>query len=858
MAEDLKLSSVSSSAKATILTQNDGVPGCKFEGEPAKYTVEQLKRWLKCRGIKQTGKREDLLARVNDCLKSGNSHILDSCIDNGKWLEAKILRERNAESLTSSTNTVNDVPVTVPQTGWKAFPSQDLPSLFNYGHVYHYALESLPTLPRKKNYNEEDEDEEFTSGIGHMTDKPFSNGRKYVDSGFVHDLTDTKADDYYYVKAHVWPSMNTDFPHNVLVVLSVKSGAVVHQLHVIPELGRCSHVVAVLLSLVGHVRKHGTITTPCTSQECTWNKGKKRKKTPQRLSAAKYPSNVKKRKIEVIDFDPRPAKYRKVSSSHINNFVRNLQAISADQKKTAMWETQLTITYDDYNLEDTSVLEQQVSNLMANLTPDCLSQMEGTTPQNKSEKWYSERWCRITASTYSDAYRAGKKVQEGSNNASALSNKYIASNIWNTNGDKPQSYWMKYGLESEADAISKYETQTKQHVTPSGLWVNPKFPFLACSPDGLLGQDGLVEIKSLKLFKEHSIDAVCNDRKTLISKDVINRQCFSIKDNKSTLKQSHSYYYQIQMQLLVTERTFCDFVLYAKNGPVSIERIYGDDNFITEMLSVLTLFWKRVVAPEIFEMRVPRDLSPFVLPSDFFNELTLPAFDILSPFVTNVFKPQSTSSTDQTPSTTKPTIAPPIPSAGTNASVPLVTHSRDLPSDVTHPTVYLTTLHTGIPAAAAGSTLPSTAPESQVPPATVSPTYPPGTPNSDLPKGATSALQHSKDELDIANFLTTCTSASRIPAFSGILPTGLAVIPWGGTTRHGIVLANTCPVDNWLMIFQALVKSGRIDLDDLAGAGNVIKTALSLIDRRLIWRCKTCMSAYRANSKEGSHRSLWK
>ena len=50
--------------------------------------------------------------------------------------------------------------------------------------------------------------------------------------------------------------------------------------------------------------------------------------------------------------------------------------------------------------------------------------------------------------------------------------------------------------------------------------------------------------------------------------------------------------------------------------------------------------------------------------------------------------------------------------------------------------------------------------------------------------------------------------------------------------NYGIVLANTCPVDNWLMIFQALVKSGRIDLDDLAGAGNVIKTALSLRDRQ--------------------------
>ena len=52
MEKDFDLSSVSSSAKAIILTQNDGIPACKFEGAPVNYTVQQLKRWLKCRGIK--------------------------------------------------------------------------------------------------------------------------------------------------------------------------------------------------------------------------------------------------------------------------------------------------------------------------------------------------------------------------------------------------------------------------------------------------------------------------------------------------------------------------------------------------------------------------------------------------------------------------------------------------------------------------------------------------------------------------------------------------------------------------------------------------------------------------------------
>ena len=90
---------VSSSAKATILAENDDVPGSNFESEPENYTVEQLKRWLKCWGLKQARKRKDLLARVKDCLKKGNHHILDPGIDNGKWLEAKILRNRKPESL---------------------------------------------------------------------------------------------------------------------------------------------------------------------------------------------------------------------------------------------------------------------------------------------------------------------------------------------------------------------------------------------------------------------------------------------------------------------------------------------------------------------------------------------------------------------------------------------------------------------------------------------------------------------------------------------------------------------------------------------------------------------------------------
>ena len=57
-----------------------------------------------------------------------------------------------------------------------------------------------------------------------MTDKPFTVGGKYIDSGFVHDLSDNKTNEHYFLRAHVWPSLQSDFPHNVNIILSRNVG----------------------------------------------------------------------------------------------------------------------------------------------------------------------------------------------------------------------------------------------------------------------------------------------------------------------------------------------------------------------------------------------------------------------------------------------------------------------------------------------------------------------------------------------------------------------------------------------------------------------------------------------------------
>ena len=124
----------------TVLIKDDDVPGSKFERDFQEYTVDKLKRWLKCRGLKLSSKRNSLVNSVSNCIKSGNHHMLDASIDNAKWFTAKVLKECSELQATGSSTSLPFIP----STGWHDFPSHCIPSLFNYGHVYYYTLESLP------------------------------------------------------------------------------------------------------------------------------------------------------------------------------------------------------------------------------------------------------------------------------------------------------------------------------------------------------------------------------------------------------------------------------------------------------------------------------------------------------------------------------------------------------------------------------------------------------------------------------------------------------------------------------------------------------------------------------------------
>ena len=172
-----------------------------------------------------------------------------------------------------------------------------------------------------------------------------------------------------------------------------------------------------------------------------------------------------------------------------------------------MWETQLKFIYKNYDLSRPSCLKEKVIILYNDLTPATVMEIPGTQGQTACEKWFVERWCRLTAYKCLPAYKVGRLVESQTKPASEAF-KFSSQNIRGIDYEPFQSNWMLYGLKCEPRAVLKYEKETTSKVCSSGLWVNPKLPFLACSPDSLLGKDTVIEIKSLKIFKQYTVEAV--------------------------------------------------------------------------------------------------------------------------------------------------------------------------------------------------------------------------------------------------------------------------------------------------------------------------------------------------------------
>lgn len=127
-----------------------------------------------------------------------------------------------------------------------------------------------------------------------------------------------------------------------------------------------------------------------------------------------------------------------------------------------------------------------------------------------------------------------------------------------------QSAGMLRGIEMEAEARNLYELVTDAKIQRVGVCFRDERKLYGCSPDGLIGKSGLLEIKCP--FVQTHVG--------YLMKGVLPLE----------------YFVQTQGQLLVTERPWVDFISYYPGIRPLTVRVKRDRKFLPKLEAELDLF----------------------------------------------------------------------------------------------------------------------------------------------------------------------------------------------------------------------------------------------------------------------------
>lgn len=128
------------------------------------------------------------------------------------------------------------------------------------------------------------------------------------------------------------------------------------------------------------------------------------------------------------------------------------------------------------------------------------------------------------------------------------------------------------------------------------------FTFLGATPDGIIGDKGIVEIKC-------PLSATGKDVELAVREGKI--RYLKLQGNNLELKKNHEYYYQVQGQLHISEREFCIFGVWTSHEKQICDiTITKDDKFWKEeMEPKLLRFYHHCMLPELVDPRHTRNME---------------------------------------------------------------------------------------------------------------------------------------------------------------------------------------------------------------------------------------------------------
>ena len=161
-----------------------------------------------------------------------------------------------------------------------------------------------------------------------------------------------------------------------------------------------------------------------------------------------------------------------------------------------------------------------------------------------TEQWRLDRCGSVGASEIADATRRLKNGAPAATRAALMARK-IAERLTGKPVSTYQSQAMLEGIEREPLARAAYELKFGVSVQETGIIKHPTIEWTHASPDGLIGDDAVLEIKN----PQHAAHL-----ETLLTKDI-----------------DLDYHKQIQWQLACTGREWAHYVSYCPDFPPTMQ-----------------------------------------------------------------------------------------------------------------------------------------------------------------------------------------------------------------------------------------------------------------------------------------------
>jgi len=190
--------------------------------------------------------------------------------------------------------------------------------------------------------------------------------------------------------------------------------------------------------------------------------------------------------------------------------------------------------------------------------------------EQRSPEWFSERAGKVTASAIYKVM-ARTKTGYGADRANYHA-QLVAERLTGVPAESFTNAAMQWGNDTEPQARAMYSLHTGMPVEETGFHAHPTIDLCGASPDGLVGDRGLVEIK-------------CPNTSTHIA--VLTGAGIDRK-----------YMLQMQFQLACTDREWCDFASFDPRLPdemqLHVQRIKRDNELLEEIEGEVTKFLAEV------------------------------------------------------------------------------------------------------------------------------------------------------------------------------------------------------------------------------------------------------------------------